>query len=80
MVSAHIIGVADCCTGNSYPPFVLHCFLCSSPHRFPETSRIDILPKAGGRRRHHGAKVSSEVGRVHKHEQELRTHHRWSVL
>ncbi|URD82634.1 hypothetical protein MUK42_19889 [Musa troglodytarum] len=38
MVSAHIIGVADCCTGNSYPPFVLHCFLWSSPHRFPETS------------------------------------------
>ncbi|CAL9208090.1 unnamed protein product, partial [Musa hybrid cultivar] len=79
MVSAHIIGVADCCTGNSYPPFVLHCFLWSSPHRFPETSRIDIL-KAGGRGRHHGAKVSSEVGRVHEHEQELRTHLWWSVL
>ncbi|CAL9125188.1 unnamed protein product, partial [Musa textilis] len=78
-------GVADCCTGNSYPPFVLHCFLWSSPHRFPETSShhhrlIQCTAGWWKRARLHGANVSSEVGRVRKHEQELGTHHRWSVL
>ncbi|URD82636.1 hypothetical protein MUK42_19889, partial [Musa troglodytarum] len=49
----------------------------------PSFSRDQLIQCTAGwwkRARHHGANVSSEVGRVRKHEQELGTHHRWSVL
>ncbi|URD80893.1 hypothetical protein MUK42_20007 [Musa troglodytarum] len=47
----------------------------------PSFSRDQLIQCTAGwwkRARHHGANVSSEVGRVRKHEQELGTHHRWS--